>query len=188
MLGQLRIAPWALLLALPLGCSSTRVGSFSGTVVSQGALAQIGAPAPNVSFVDAQGRTRTLSSVLDAAALVVFTTEGCAETMAKLRSEGIVPARDITVVLVCSCAQCRAAAQRCVHKCDVSAPGMVTLRDPDYVLHQRYGVSENTAVFVLDHDQRIVAAGALREIDRLARRARAAMYEAEVARNGLYGG
>ncbi len=188
MFGRLGIASWVLLLALPLGCNTTRVESLSGTILSGAPAVQIGAPAPDVNFADAQGHKRTLSSVLDDAAILVFTTGGCADTVTKLRNEGIVPARDVTVVLICSCGRCRASAQRCPHKCDVTAPGMVTLRDPDQILHQRYGVSENTTAFVLDNDQTIVATGALREIDRLARQAQAAAYQAQVARNDLYGG
>jgi len=188
MSGRLRIAPWALLLAAPLGCTTMRVDSLSGTILSGGSIPQIGSPAPDVRFVDAQGHTKTLSSVLDDAAIVVFAVEGCADAVTKLGEAGGVPARDVTVVLICSCERCRASAQRCPHKCDVAAPGMVTLRDPDHISHRRYRVSGNTTAFVLDHNQTIVDRGTLREIDRLARQARAAVYEAEVARNDLYGG
>jgi hypothetical protein len=172
------------------GCKAeAREGPQVGTVVGyqhEGILARSG---PHAIQVDVGGQRRTLDTLFDDAAILVFTNEACLPAdSGPVRTSHWLDYR-IPIIEVSSSSEGCEAVRQCAAARGEKGNQVISLCDPLGFVRGWYGVTGPTAVLVLDDDGYVISAGTLKDFDYLRLRAEdQAERDRKDRQSRLYGG
>ena len=170
------------------GCGTMVSQPLVCTVVPCSPMPLVGSPAPDVTFVDRAGRPQCLSSVYGDATVIVFTGRASAEPSADVVALASTLGARVSVVEVCSCRDGRFPEAASARSRRAGRGRMVSLRDPEGRLRERYGFAGATGAFVVDCEGTICAEGGRDDLSLLGRKALDLAFEAERKQDAMYGG
>ena len=142
--------------------------------------------APDITFRDQEGRLRSLSSFYADATIVVFLEQPCTKAEAPLALGARTLRGRVAFVEICTPPGGCKDHHECVMRRGDKAKHLISLCDGTGLVRQWFGVSTNSAVFVLDLFGAIVARGTMADLDRLIKKAEVMAQEAEAQRMQMY--
>jgi len=166
------------------GCVAPWMRPMTGPIV-------VAAPArwgmaPDITFRDQDGRLRSLSSFYADATIVAFLEQPCTKQEAPLALGARSLRGRVAVVEICTPPGGCKDHHECVMRRGDKAKHLISLCDGTGLVRQWFGVSTNSAVFVLDLFGAIVARGTMADLDRLIKKAEVMAQEAEAQRMQMY--
>ena len=142
--------------------------------------------APDITFRNQDGRLRSLSSFYADATIVAFIEQPCTKPEAPLALGARKLRGRVAVVEIATPPGGCKEHHECVMRRGDKSRNLISLCDGTGLVRQCFGVSTQSAVFVLDLFGTIVARGTMADLDRLTQKAEAMAQEAEAQRMHTY--
>lgn len=188
-MNKLFVFPMILVFLSLLESCETAKTPITGAVVLHSDVVAEGSIAPDITFMDMNGKLQQLSSFYRDATMITFVAGNCLQEMnPRVRNLAANLKGNISLVEICSSDPVTEHGAQCRIFREITEFNFISICDSAGITRSLYHVTTPTAVFVINKVGGVKAVGTINELEALSEKANAIANDEEKKREKRYGG